>query len=202
MFGSKKSSDSGKSGSAPKPSKSGTAPLSARDRALAIKKAQEEVLVRLPIDRLYIVMWIRDDPPQPNDFHWGYYHHKSPYTGGTKYHFKNLGSGWMADHGPTGGVFKSKFLCVLVQIAEIPANKENILSQVMRTYDTSWSSIPGMSFRVWLFRIMALLIQHGLVRCDNIPALEQECKDIGNQHRGDAAGNRQPRPVRVARTCS
>lgn len=90
-------------------SKTGRLPTTARERALAIKKSQEDALARLPLNTLYIVLDIRSDPPQPNDFHWGYYFHTSP-RGGSKYHMRNLGGGWIPDHGETGGVFKSNFL--------------------------------------------------------------------------------------------
>lgn len=43
--------------------------VSARERALVIRKAQEDALARLPLNTLYIVLYIRSDPPQPNDFH-------------------------------------------------------------------------------------------------------------------------------------
>jgi hypothetical protein len=83
---------------------------------------------------------------------------------------------------PTGGVFKSNFLCVLVQIASIPADEEQRLDQLMRTYDGNVNSIPGVACRVWLFRILEVLVQGGLVRCADLQALEAECMDCGNQH--------------------
>jgi hypothetical protein len=85
----------------------------ARERALQIKRAQEQALASLPQRHLYIVLWIRRDPPITNDFHWEFYYHKNA-SGGTKYHMRNVGGGWLPDLGPTGGVFKSNFLCILV----------------------------------------------------------------------------------------
>lgn len=117
----------------------------ARERALQIKRAQEQALVSLPQRHLYIILWIRRDPPITNDFHWGFYYHKNA-SGGTKYHMRNVGGGWLPDHGPTGGVFKSNFLCVLVQIASIPADEEQRLDQLMRTYDSNVNSIPGVTY--------------------------------------------------------
>nr|KMM72953.1 hypothetical protein CPAG_09243 [Coccidioides posadasii RMSCC 3488] len=75
-------------------------PVTARERASIIKKAQEDALARLPLNTLFIVLYIRSDPPQSNDFHWGYYFHTSA-QGGLKYHMRNLGGGWFPDHGPT-----------------------------------------------------------------------------------------------------
>ncbi|KMU85036.1 hypothetical protein CIHG_02819 [Coccidioides immitis H538.4] len=82
--------------------------VTARERASIIKKAQEDALARLPLNTLFIVLYIRSDPPQSNDFHWGYYFHTSA-QGGLKYHMRNLGGGWIPDHGPTGGVFQVQF---------------------------------------------------------------------------------------------
>jgi hypothetical protein len=173
----------------------------ARERALQIKRAQGQALVSLPQRHLYIILWIRRDPPITNDFHWGFYYHKNA-SGGTKYHMRNVGGGWLPDHGPTGGVFKSNFLCVLVQIASIPADEEQRLDQLMRTYDSNVNSIPGVTCRVWLFRILEVLVQGGLVRCADLQALEAECMDCGNQHMSSAANNTQPRPVVASRLCT
>ncbi|EEQ34852.1 hypothetical protein McanMca71_001940 [Microsporum canis] len=171
-----------------------------KERALAIKQLQEEALRSLPPNSLYIVLYIRSDPPEPNNFHWGFYSHYNE-TGGCKYHMRNLGDGWIADHGPTAGVFKSTFLCVLIQIASIPPEKRSLLDQIMRSHDGNTNSIPGMSCRVWLLVILQKLIQQGLVRCNSCEALEQECLEIGNQHSPGASKNHQPRPVVKSKLC-
>ncbi|KAL4881775.1 hypothetical protein BJY04DRAFT_188099 [Aspergillus karnatakaensis] len=88
---------------------------SPRERAAMIKRAQEDQLAQLPVNNLYIVLWIRDDPPRPNDFHWAYYFHTIS-SRGTKYHVKDIGNGWIADHAPTGGIFKSLFLHVVIKL--------------------------------------------------------------------------------------
>ncbi|OAX82370.1 hypothetical protein ACJ72_03287 [Emergomyces africanus] len=198
MFG-----KSGKSGTVPS-SKSSANPSSAPDpvkeRADAIKEAQGHALSHLPLNTLYIVLYIRSDPPRENDFHWGFYVHTHPF-GGSKYHIRNLGSGWIPDHGPTGGVFKSNFLCVLVQIADVPEAKTPQLDQIMRSLDPSINAIPGISCRVWLFTVLQNLVHHGIVRCTDLAALQQECMGIGNQNMADAAVNRQPRPVTRSRLC-
>lgn len=173
----------------------------AKERALQIKQAQERALADLPQRKLYIVLWIRSDPPIPNSFHWGFYHHKDT-DGGTKYHLRSLGSGWITDHGPTGGVFKSQFLCVLIQIASIPAEEDQRLNQIMSTYDANVNSIPNVTCRVWLFKILELLVQQGLVGCNDLQSLQAECMDYGNQYIADAARNIQPRPVVVSSRCT
>ncbi|KAJ0421186.1 hypothetical protein BJY00DRAFT_312372 [Aspergillus carlsbadensis] len=168
---------------------------SQRERGLLIKKAQEEALARLPIDTLFIVLYIRNDPPQLNDFHWGYYLHTSP-RGGVKYHVRGIGSGWIPDHGERGGgVFKSNFLCVHVEIANVPSAQHALLDQIMRSHDADVNSIPGITRRVRLLTILEELAGAGLVRCGDIGALQEECMAFGNWYSDGAARNEQPRPV-------
>ncbi|PYI23212.1 hypothetical protein BO99DRAFT_470967 [Aspergillus violaceofuscus CBS 115571] len=169
-------------------------PMSGKERALAIRKSQEEALSRLPLNTLFIVLWIRSDPPRPNDFHWGYYFHNTV-QGGWKYHMKNMSGGWIPDHGATSGVFKSNFLCTLVEIASVPVAKQEQLHQIMRSRDGDVNSIPGISCRVWLMVILQSLIEAGIVRCNRPEALQQECMAFGNQFSAGAAKNNQPRPV-------
>ncbi|QVM13744.1 hypothetical protein D8B26_008351 [Coccidioides posadasii str. Silveira] len=64
----------------------------------------------LKVNGLYIILFIRHDPPVQDNFHWGLYLHRHSQTGGTKYHIKQQGAGWITDHGPTAGVFKSFLL--------------------------------------------------------------------------------------------
>lgn len=166
-----------------------------------IKRRQEEALANLPQNALFIVLWIRSDPPRQNDFHWGYYFHTGP-QGGVKYHMKNIGGGWIADHGPTGGVFKSNFLCVLIQVATLPQTARNTLDELMRSRDADVNMIPGVTCRVWLMKILQKLIQNGIVRCSNPDALQQECMSFGNQYGPGAAINQQPRPVVRSKFCA
>jgi hypothetical protein len=173
----------------------------ARAHALRIKQLQENALKNLPRKKLYIVLYLRSDPPIHSDFHWGFYYHKES-TGGTKYHVKNIGSGWVPDHGPTGGVFKSNFLCVVIEIATIPPNKEQLLDQLMKTYDHNLNDTQGITCRVWVMKILALLVQHGLAACSDLPGLQAECFNFGNQHMATAVSNDQPRPVVVSIKCS
>ncbi|EEH05276.1 conserved hypothetical protein [Histoplasma capsulatum G186AR] len=171
-----------------------------RERALEIKRLQEEALRGLPVDSLYVVLYLRSDPPAPNDFHWGYYFHTHP-DGGIKYHLKSLGSGWITEHGPTGGVFKSNFLCVLVHIATVPQEKHLQVDQIMKSLDGRCNSIPGITCRVWIMNILQKLIENGIVQCPSIAEFQQECFTIGNQNSKNASANNQPRPVIISRVC-
>ncbi|PGH34386.1 hypothetical protein GX50_02753 [[Emmonsia] crescens] len=203
MFGKSTKSSTVPSQASSKRSKSTVTPAqqAARERALEIKRLQEEALSKLPIGSLYIVLYLRSDPPEPNNFHWGFYFHTIP-SGGTKYHVKNLGIGWITDHGDTGGVFKSNFLCVVIHIATVPQARHAQVDQTMKSLDGNINSIPGISCRVWLLSILQKLIQNGIVRCSSYTELEQECFTIGNDHSSRAADNDQPRPVVRSRVCA
>ena len=200
MFRSKPSSSNTSSKASSSATNAADKLKAAREKALQIKQLQEEALAALPLNKLYIVLWIRNDPPIANDFHWGMYYHKTK-KAGTKYHMKNLGPGWIADHGTTSGVFKSQFLCVLIEIGTISADNEGTLDRIMRSYDDTANTIPGFTCRVWVLMILPHLIQLGLLRCSDLAGLEQECFIFGNECMNAAAGNDQPRPVRVSRRC-
>ena len=162
---------------------------------------QEAALTALPQRKLYIGLWLRDITPQPNNFHWGFYYHTHELSG-TEYHVKNMSRGWIADHAPTGGVFKSLFLCVLIEIGSIPVEKEIELDRIMRSYDDTINSILKVTCRIWMSTVLRDLIHAGLLRCDDLDALQQECFDFGNAHTMSAVDNNQPRPVMISSTCS
>lgn len=185
------------------PPKSATRPTitAARERAALIKREQDDALLNLPMNGLFIVLHIRSDPPRQNDFHWGLYFHANRLSG-VKYHITNVGgSGWIPDHGQTSGVFKSLFLCALIQIAIVPEAEHPRVDQVIRCHDNDVNTIHEVTCRVWVMAILQKLAQHGVVRCNDLDALEQECMAIGNQYSTAAAKNDQPRPVVRSRLC-
>ena len=170
---------------------------------------QNSALPTLPSHTLYIVLYIRNDPPQLNDFHWALYQHHNTTTGGMKYDVKNINNSWMTDHAWTGNIFKTNFLCVLIQIATLGDGDEekemSTLDLGIRSLDESVNEIPGVTCRVWLFVILERLAREGILRfgegLENVGLLERECMDFGNAVMGDAAANVQPRPVVVSRFC-
>lgn len=171
-----------------------------KGKGLALKKIQEEALAKLPLNTLYIVLYIRQDPPEPNDFHWSYYFHTSS-KGGLKYHMKNLGSGWISDHGPSSGVFKSNFLCVLIQIGVVTEVNHGLIDQTMKSLDEDANHIPGFTCYMWALRILQEFIPQGLVRCSSVEGFKEECLAFGNKYSPGAANNDQPRPVVISTLC-
>ncbi|EMF09345.1 uncharacterized protein SEPMUDRAFT_166072 [Sphaerulina musiva SO2202] len=182
-------------------SSTSTTPLSSRERSARIRRLQDLALASLPVRGLFIVLWIRSDPPGPNDFHWGLYFHRSGTDGGTKYHITNLSRGWINDHGSTKGVFKSSFLCVLIQIATIPLQAVVQMDGIARSKDRELNQIPGLTCRVWVMQIIAILRANSLVKCGDINALQNEIFQIGNRYRFGAINNDQPRPVTRSQLC-
>ncbi|RAL06784.1 uncharacterized protein BO97DRAFT_379735 [Aspergillus homomorphus CBS 101889] len=161
-------------------------------------------LTNLKVNSLYILLFIRNHPPAPNDFHWGLYFHRNPDTGGTKYHIKQQGSGWIADHAPTAGVFKSFLLVGLFRIADVPVGWESHLDQTMKAYDNQLN-LPGITCRVWVLWVLALLQKpiagKVILKCSNLQSLENEVKDWGNANATSAANNVQPRPLAASTLC-
>jgi hypothetical protein len=212
-----------------------------KNQALSIKRQQQQSALQatLPHNTLHIALWIRNDPPPENDYHWAFYFHQEKNNnntpggggeggGGMQYQVNSVGSSsssgyYLPDHQPARAIVKSNFLCVLIQIsAGIPEERIQDLDRIMRTYDQSLNSvIPGVTCRVWMFRVLPLLVETGFVKwrssssqdddaaaaaaaaaaadeVDRVAALEDECKGIGNRYRLDAAMNVQPRPVVVS----
>ena len=173
----------------------------AKAKALEIQRVQEQALRQLSPDTIYIALWLRNDPPPLDDFHWALYHHEGP-NGGTVYQVKGLSEGWITDHGFHGCIFKSLFLCGLIQIGSIPATMRQELDSTIRSLDASLNQIVNVTCKVWLFEVLPLLVRKGFVRCEDPQACKAECLAFGNKIRFDASGNVQPRPVTVATTSS
>ncbi|KAJ5787021.1 hypothetical protein N7457_002011 [Penicillium paradoxum] len=174
--------------------------MDARQRSTEIKKKQTEILARLTQGTLHISLYIRSDPPLPNDFHWAFYLHKGTNSipGGIKYHVRGIGGGWIPGHEATTGIFAENFLCVTIQIATIPQSAHERVGEIMKSYDESLNSMPGITCRVWLLQVLRNLVEEGFVHCD-VEELERDCLELGNQHSISASANEQPRPVVVSR---
>lgn len=168
--------------------------LTGQDRA-AIADAIAERQAAMPIGGLFIVLYIRGDPPKEGDFHWAFYVHTSA-TAGVKYHATGSPNTWMASHGSSSNVLKEFLLCVLIQVGQIPPSELDKVDRVMKTHDGELNTIPGLTCRVWVWTIMKLLLESGMVQMSgSIEQLELECKTFGNQFREGASRNEQPRPV-------
>ncbi|OJD13800.1 hypothetical protein AJ78_05782 [Emergomyces pasteurianus Ep9510] len=179
MFGKSTKSSSEPPQAASDNSKSTVPPAhrGARERGLEIKRMQEAALLKLDIGSLYIVLYLRSDPPEPNDFHWAYYFHTNSQSG-------------------------SNFLCVLVHIAAVPQEKRTQVDPIMKALDGNINSIPGVTCRVWIMKVLEMLIENGIVRCNSTSELQDECFTIGNQNSAAASKNNQPRPVVRSRVCT
>jgi len=152
---------------------------------------------------LYILLYIRNEPPQPNDFHWALYLHQHPDKGGTKYHIKTVGPGWMADHGPVAAIMKEFLLVGLFHIADVPLTWHDHLDRTFRSFDDNLNTL-GNTCRVWLIAVLELLRRpvegYTLLNAD-LSALQREICDWGNAHAASAAANEQPRPIGASKVC-
>lgn len=90
---------------------------------------------------------------------------------------------------------------MIIQIATIPPSAHERVDEVMRSYDESLNSIPGITCRVWILTVLRILVDEGFVHCD-IGELEKDCFGFGNEHSATASVNEQPRPVVKSRVSS
>lgn len=174
---------------------------------------------RLQENSIYILVYVRNDPHVPDNFHWTFYHHRNPLTGGVKYHIRNEGDGWMPGHGPIVAISKEFLLVGLMRVADVPAGVDHAaVDGIMKTFDDELNT-PGQTCRVWLLRVLELLRRPVLgssscstagagsaagaavptLRCDDVAALEAEVMAWGNQHAQSAIDNVQPRPVSASK---
>ncbi|PWY92097.1 hypothetical protein BO70DRAFT_357241 [Aspergillus heteromorphus CBS 117.55] len=161
----------------------------------------------LESNALYIALFIRDDPPKPNDYHWAlyYYHNSTSSSSGMKYHIRNEGNGWMAAHGleSGAGILKTFLLVGLVHIASIPPTPlaQESLDRVFRSHDGQLNEDETITCRTWALKVLLRQLQEQLGVLDGIELemLEQEVMEWGNQYRFEASRNVQPRPVGKSR---
>jgi hypothetical protein len=163
--------------------------------------------------KLYIVLWVKRASSPVNDFHWGFYYHRTNNEGWC-YRFKYLNNAvrWWPDHQPISNILDSKFLCVLIAIGVVAPEREGELDTIMKAHDNAvnaWVTngcrgSPAEYDRFWAIQVVLPdLVTKGLVKCDSSPSqLRDECVVIGNQHRETAAINQRPRPTRFSTSCS
>ncbi|KAK7541672.1 hypothetical protein BKA81DRAFT_79137 [Phyllosticta paracitricarpa] len=151
---------------------------------------------------LYVALYIRDDPPKPNDFHWALYLHEINGKGGTKYHVKGRQGRWMADHTETKGLLKEFLLVGLFQIAAVPDGLQRQVDEAFRSLDEKINEVD-VTCRTWVFRVLEILRQseQSLIQ-EDMDALETEVKEWGNQHSLSASKNEQPRPIGISKSCN
>ncbi|KAL4907947.1 hypothetical protein BDW74DRAFT_175732 [Aspergillus multicolor] len=137
-------------------------------------------------NNLYIALFVRADPPVPNDFHRALYLPDSA-SKKTKYHIVNEGAGWIAAHA-----------------SETPAisSQEHLAARVdalLRSHDNRLNDKEGTTCRTWLLEMLAILHEEGVledVRCEgDMEKLEAAVKSWSNGLADAAVKNVQPRPV-------
>ncbi|CAG7919127.1 unnamed protein product [Penicillium olsonii] len=160
----------------------------------------------LKVGGLYVILLAKEEPPEPNDFHWGLYL-RSDAMGGVAYHIKDRGDGYQPEHGYTSGILSSRLLVGLFRVADISLPWHPTVDRVIRTYDSSLN-YPGRSTscKFWVLNILTLLIQptdtgYQIVNCQNLPILEQEIRDWGNRMSQRKMFQHEPRPVDSSKIC-
>ncbi|KAF2114428.1 hypothetical protein BDV96DRAFT_576766 [Lophiotrema nucula] len=144
---------------------------------------------------LNILLFIRDDPPKPDDYHWALYHHTCP-SSGTKYHIRNIGAGGLSDHARhaiQGTRNSSPPLVGFFYIGNIPVEVEECVDTKLRTYDRELNEMVGTTCRTWLLRALELLKEFkdsdgkSILVGQDIGEIEKEAKAFANVCRFEAA---------------
>ncbi|GES61844.1 hypothetical protein ATEIFO6365_0011036100 [Aspergillus terreus] len=119
---------------------------------------------------LYIALYVRTDPPVPDNFHWAL-------------------APWMASHGPESNILKTFLLVGLLRIVDIPPGAADPVDQLIRSYDAQLNDLGESSpvDAVEDGKVLDAKVDLGM--------LEREVMDWGNRYAAEACQNVQPRPI-------
>ncbi|PYH97374.1 hypothetical protein BO71DRAFT_481235 [Aspergillus ellipticus CBS 707.79] len=126
---------------------------------------------------LYIALFIRDDPPKPDGYHWALYYQ---------------------DATSSTGILKTFLLVGLIHIAYVPPTTlaKATLDRVFRSYDEMLNQNETITCRTWVLDVLRRLQEQlGVLQGIDLQMLERETMDWGNRYRFEASRNVQPRPV-------
>ena len=155
---------------------------------------------------LYIFLYLNSTTGQ-RQFHWALYHHYDhhdemkrnatvTYTKGYKYHIRNIGAGWIADHSSKSGIINSTFLIGSILIGNIDPSLSKQVTDIVTQYDETLNDIPGVTCRVWLETVLQNLIDGNILKLGGtIAQLGEEIMQIGDENEGDALIGILPRPT-------
>lgn len=158
-----------------------------------------KAVMQLEADTLYVLLYMRGEDAS-NGFHWALYLHLDSDSdtgrrqGGLKYHIRDVGQGWMTDHVSTLGVHNELFLIGAVGIARVPKTRREDLDRLVKQDDAELLTIPVLTCRTWVLRVLDRLHDAGLVQ-ESSEEVEKRAKAFAVEHFGSALLAQQPRPV-------
>jgi hypothetical protein len=114
---------------------------------------------KVPVKEEGLYLFIRGNPSIPG--HHGLYRHKSG-NGGSEYHARNIGFGWVKETGITHGLPESMGMILLLHVGVVPEDEfssfESILKGIaVRPYDSSFNCI------VWAREALEALVSQRVV---------------------------------------
>ncbi|OCH89361.1 hypothetical protein OBBRIDRAFT_667755 [Obba rivulosa] len=142
----------------------------------------------LQANSLYLAIYARDTP---DDYHWALYYHGTA-DGGTKFHIRNLGQGWIAEHEQTNSIMKQFLLIGLMKFASIRPDAVKALHDTIVAVPYN---APGINCRTWVLDAIQAVMSAGLIHHFSLDQLETEAKVFGFNQFDAAVQNVQPRPV-------
>lgn len=159
---------------------------------------------QMPLNKnsLYVVLYLHGFGIESFKFHWALYFHDETHNGGIKYHIRDIGAGWIPEHGHKGGIAKEAFLVGLIEVARnVLEEWHAMLDTLARASDEVLNATPGVTCRTWALDVLLRLIDAGLMEGCDLGILEQEILGIGEEWRPAALLAELPRPIRSSRIC-
>ena len=72
---------------------------------------------------------------------------------------------------------------------------------LIRSFDDKLNDMTGLNCRTWALKVIALLKEGGIVKCEDLVALEREVLDWSNVPRFSAVMAKKPRPFADSKLC-
>lgn len=161
-----------------------------------------QMQMSLSKNSLYVALYLHGFGTESFKFHWALYFHDETHNGGIKYHIRDIGAGWMPEHGHKGGIAKEAFLVGLIEVARnVLEDWHAVLDTLARAGDGVLNATPGITCRTWALDVLSRLIDAGLMENCDLGILEQEILGMGEEWRPSALLAELPRPIRSSRLC-
>ena len=157
-------------------------------------------------DSIYAMLFLHGFGDVPGMYHWAIYHHKNEKEGGFKYHIRNLGMGWITDHGKVHGALRQMYLVGMVRIGSTKKSSEqsetddSTIGKIITEKD-SFINEPGVTCKTWALSALHRLASSGYIFSEDIAALDKEIVAFGDKYQRDAVDGIQPRPVQASSIC-
>ncbi|KAH8926401.1 hypothetical protein BT69DRAFT_1239107 [Atractiella rhizophila] len=163
-------------------------------------------MAELPTNGIFIALFLRTDPPQPDDFHWALIISTTDAQARAinyKFHISGSNGRWMPDHQRTANFLNSFLLAGCLHIGTFRITDKDILERLITADDQLVNSfLPPYNCVQYILNAISRVAAGGYLQLASIEALKQEALQFGNTNSSSAIRNEQPRPIGVSATCT